>query len=433
MRQNTLPAIALCISLLLPLTAAEPIATPVPEKNPAPAPTIIDDDIRAEIVQLPPLPATPPPSKRPVAKAGAVQNGAQGALNGPVVPQNRPDTSALQPKEPGYVTVLSGTLHDGLFDLGPKESPILIRGNLIIAEDATVILHPGAVIHLRADPKGEKPLRDAPDPTLSAAIWVWGALKAEGVTGNPIEVSNLEKTPASLMLYGQTQNRIDGVRLKNVSVTQTDGVVQWNNCEFVSSNHYALAGGAGLFTHCNFKTCGGIFATYNVAPWSLLMRRNVFDGCREGVVLGSDPGETRLIVEKNHFLRTRGANIRAMPPKIAVDPNAVVAEGAKKPAMLELFIGENWYGSQLLEDVEPRLVDRRIDPSVAARLNTRPPAEHPYTNVGAGVPATVLAATQKEQETMQQKLLQAHLQPQASRAPEKTEAASMSRGVKKPK
>lgn len=414
---------------LLPLIAAEPDASPASDKKPAPAPTIIDDDIRAEIVPLPPLPSKPVTTK-PASKTAATQS--IGALNGPIVPQNnKPDTSALQPKEPGYNTVLSGTLHDGFFDLGPKESPILIRGNLIVAEDATIILHPGAVIHLRADPKAEKPLRDAPDPTLAAAIWVWGTLKAEGVTGNPIEVANLEKSPASLMMYGPAQSRIEGVRLKNINITQTDGVVLWNNCEFVTSNHYALAGGAGLFTHCNFKSCGGLFATYNVAPWSLLMRRNVFDGCREGVVLGSDPGETRLIVEKNHFLRTRGANIRTMPPKVAVDASAT--EGAKKPALLELFIGENWYGSAQLEDVEPRLVDRRIDPSVAARLNTRPPAEHPYTNVGAGVPLAILAATLKEQEVAQQKLLQAHPQPQAARAPEKPEAASMSRGVKKPK
>src|SRR6185369_11553808 len=164
-------------------------------------------------------------------------------------------------------------LHDGLFELGPKESPILIRGNLIIAEDATVVLHPGAVIHLRADPKGEKPTRaGVPDPTLSAAIWVWGALKASGVTGNPIEVDNLEKSPASLLLYGSAQSRVDGVRLKNVTVTQTEGVAFWTNCEFVGAGHYALAGGAGLFTHCSFRNCGGIFATYNLAPWSLLMR-----------------------------------------------------------------------------------------------------------------------------------------------------------------
>lgn len=428
MRIDTLLAFSLCLSLPWPLAAAETDAQAAEKKN-ALAPAIIDDDIRAEIVQLPPLPAKAPASARPAVKS----NAALGALNGPVVPRNRPDTSALQPKEPGYATVLSGTLHDGYFDLGPKESPILIRGNLIVAENATVILHPGAVIHLRGDPKAEKPLRDAPDPTQSAALWVWGALKAEGVTGNPIEVANLEKTPASLMLYGPAQSRIDGVRLKNINVTQTDGVALWSNCEFVSANHYALAGGAGIFTHCTFKSCGGVFATYNAAPWSLLMRRNVFDGCKEGIVLGSDPGETRLVVEKNHFLRTRGANIRAMPLKNSLDANSAAAEGAKKPALLELFIGENWYGSALLEEVEPRLVDRRIDPSVAARLNTRPPAERPYANVGAGVPATVLSATQKEQEAMQQKLLQAHPQPQASRAQEKTEAAAMSRGVKKPK
>src|SRR6185436_12457779 len=99
------------------------------------------------------------------------------------------------------------------------------------------------------------------------------------------------------------------------------------------------------FTHCTFRNCGGIFATYNIAPWSLLLRKNIFDGCRECVVLGSDPGEARLIVEKNHFLRTRGANIRVMKVKTSGDSDNAVSDAGKKPAALEFFIGENWYGS----------------------------------------------------------------------------------------
>jgi len=386
------------------------------------------DDIRAEIVSLPPLPAVkqniapkPEPLKTDaLTRPSTVQN----------VTASLP--SALQPSEPGYATVLSGTLYDGLFELGPQQSPILIRGNLIVAEDATVLIKPGAVIHLKADPKAEKPARaDVPDPAQSAVIWVWGRLHVEGVTGNPVEVSNLEKIPASLLMYGASTSRMEGVRLKNVSVTQSAGVSQWTNCELLNSPHYALAAGAALFTHCTFKNFGGVFATYNLAPWSLLMRKNVFEACREGVVLGSDPGESRLVVEFNHFLNTRGAHIRLMPTSRTA-PDASKAARATTPD-LDVFIGENWYGTPIAEEAERRLVDRRIDPTVSLRLNTRPPSEHPFINVGTAVSPAVLAATQKEQLPLVQKILQAHAAsaPGASKA--KPDAASMSRSVKKAK
>jgi hypothetical protein len=217
-------------------------------------------------------------------------------------------------------------------------------------------------------------------------------------------------------------------------VTQSSGVCQWTNCEFTNVPHYALAAGAGLFTHCSFRNCGGLFAAYNLGPWSLLARRNLFDGCREGIVLGADPGETRLIVEKNNFAKTRGANIRVMNPVTSKG----VADAKARAGDLDLFIGENWYGSMLLEEAEMRLVDRRTDPSVRARLNTRPPAERPYANTGAGVSATILAATLREQQAAQQKLLQAHPspKPQAQAQTQSAEAvppAAMSKTASRPK
>jgi hypothetical protein len=211
-------------------------------------------------------------------------------------------------------------------------------------------------------------------------------------------------------------------------VTQTGGVCLWTNCEFAGASHYALASGAGLFTQCSFRNCGGIFANYKVGPWSLLVRRSLFDGCREGIVLGSDPGETRLIIEKNCFFRTRGAHIRVMPVVNAQG----VADTRAKAGDTEFLIGENWYGSAVPEEAELRLVDCRVDPSVRARLNTRPPAERPYTNIGAGVSAGVLAATLREQQTVQQRLLQAHPLPQP-KPPEKNQAAVMSKAVSRPK
>src|SRR5207248_7121001 len=53
---------------------------------------------------------------------------------------------------------------------------------------------------------------------------------------------------------------------------------------------------------------------FRSGPWALLARKNLFEACREGIVLGNNPGETSLVIEKNNFVNTRGANLRAMPP-----------------------------------------------------------------------------------------------------------------------
>ncbi|HEY3325322.1 MAG TPA: hypothetical protein VGP72_33020 [Planctomycetota bacterium] len=399
--------------------ATKPVATSTPAASvPAPAvQSVPDEEARAEIVPLPPL------------KKGRdgtfIATSPKTAFTLPVAR----GPSALQAKEPGYNTVLSGVL-DFDMELGAAQSPVLVRGTLVIAEGVTVTLKPGAIVHLKADPNAEKPAQadsaaaGLPDPTQNGAIWVWGSMQGQGVTGNPAEILGQDKAPAALLLYGTSHSRVEGVRLKNLNVTQSAGVWQWTNCELVSVGYYALAGGGGLFTHCTLRTCGGIFATYNRAPWSLLARKNVFESCREGIVLGSNPGEARLLVEKNNFVKTRGAHIRAMP---VTDARTVAtlassqkdgegaklssADAARKAADKELEIGENWYGTNILEDVEARLVDRRVDPSVSTRLNTRPPAEQPYANIGAGALSTAIAATLREQQNAVQKILQAHPAP----------------------
>jgi len=354
--------------------------------------------------------------------------------------------STFLPREPGYTLVLSGVL-DANLELGPEQSPVLVRGSLAVPEGLTLKIKAGTCIHLRANaaetpaksdttPLPPTPSRSGegaggrpaaapsnattapPAPSPRAAICVWGTLLTEGITGNPVEMINQEKTPAALLLYSPAQNKLDGVRLKDVGVTQASGVCSWTNCEFTGSPHYALAAGAALFTHCSFRNCGGIFATYDLGPWSLLARRNLFDGRREGIVLGSNPGDARLVIEKNNFAGARGAYIRVMPlPKTKAppdrDPDHVgQASSLSYSGEFELLIGENWYGSALPEEAELHLVDRRIDPAVRARLNTRPPAERPYANTGAGVSAGVLAATLREQQAVQQRLLQAHPAPQ---------------------
>jgi len=357
--------------------------------------------------------------------------------------------STFLPREPGYTLVLSGVL-DANLELGPEQSPVLVRGSLAVPEGLTLRIKAGACIHLRACgdtiPISKQPeIGSCPRPSPSAALCVWGTLLAEGVTGNPIEIINQEKVPAALLLYSSAHNKLEGVRLKDIGVTQAAGICSWTNCEFTGAPHYALAAGAALFTHCSFRNCGGIFATYNLGPWSLLARRNLFDGHREGIVLGGNPGEARLVIEKNNFASTRGAHIRVMPAANTAGRGHVPARGreehgtagqpqteaARNPqGDLEILIGENWYGSALPEEAELRLVDRRTDPAVHARLNTRPPAERPYAHTGAGVSAAVLAATLREQQAVQQKLLQAHAAP-PPKTEDPPEPAVMSRAVSK--
>src|SRR5205814_5559316 len=119
--------------------------------------------------------------------------------------------------------------------------------------------------------------------------------------------------------------------------------------------------------------------------------------CRDGLLLSRDPGAACLLVEKNNFIGTRGANLRAMPR--AGTPNAKNAE--------ELLIGENWYGTTIEEEIDRRIVDRRTDPAIKAHLNTRPPAEKPYAHTAAGAAPAVIAATLSEHQQACAKMLQA--------------------------
>ncbi|MFH0937683.1 MAG: right-handed parallel beta-helix repeat-containing protein [Planctomycetota bacterium] len=344
------------------------------------------DDVRAEIVILPALKS--PPVKSTLAKIGK---------EFAVTPK-----SDVILRESGFATVLSGRL-DRDRELGPADSPILIRGNFVIPVGVTFKLKAGAVVALQGDAKAEKSIQpETPDPTQSAVIWVWGAFVVEGVTGNPVEITGQKEN--TLLLYSSTQNTFEGARLKNVTIVQNGGSSFWTNCEIFNARHYALAAGIGIFTHCSFRNCGGLFATYDVGPWSLILRKNIFDHCREGVILGNNPGEARLVIEKNHFLRTRGAHVRVAPPSGA----AAAKDGKAKDREEEFLIGENWYGAALPEEVDMRIVDRRSDPALKARLNIRQPAEQPYGDAGAGISAATLAATLREQQPLQQKLWRTH-------------------------
>jgi len=349
-------------------------------------------------VDAKPAASTAPATAKPAQPLSASSTRPSTAKSGVLVPTVLPPLQSPndRAREAGYGVVLSGVL-DKNTEIGPEQSPAMIRGLLVIPEKMTLTLKPGAVVHLVADPMAKKPANPGePDPTQSAAVWVWGSLNAAGHTGDPVELSSYDATPAPLLFYGSSSSSLEGVRVRNCAVVQNAGVVKWTNSEFLSTPHVALAGGAALFTHCSFRNCGGIFATYQAGTWSLLVRRSVFAACKEGIVLASDPGETRLVVEKNHFLNTRGAHIRAMNLAGAVLKDS------------DIFIGENWYGTPQSDEVDLRIADRRLDPRVKARLNIRPPAAEPYTNIGGGIALDVLGESQKEQDALAQKLLAAH-------------------------
>jgi hypothetical protein len=73
----------------------------------------------------------------------------------------------------------------------------------------------------------------------------------------------------------------------------------------------------------------------------------------------------------------------------------------------ELLIGANWYGSTVEEEIDRRIVDRRTDPTLKTHINTRPPADKPYVNAGAGASQTQVIATLQEQQNAMVKMLQA--------------------------
>src|SRR5439155_26530756 len=128
-----------------------------------------------------------------------------------------------------------------------------------------------------------------------------------------VEIAGQDKDNAQFLLYGGQQSKVESARLRACDIAQNGGLCQWINCEFNDAKYYALASGAGQFTHCSFKRCGGIFAAYEEGPWALLARKCLFENCRDGLMFGRDPGQACLIVEKNNFIGTQGSNLRMMP------------------------------------------------------------------------------------------------------------------------
>lgn len=286
---------------------------------------------------------------------------------------------------PKFKKVLAGAIQSDL-ELKLEDSPVLLRGNVTVPVNVGLKIKAGCVLVFES----------------SASLWIWGSLRTEGSPGHLVEFRTKEQGSAALLFYGNGESRLEGTRLNLLSITQNGGSCHWSNCEFKGVRHYALASGNGLFTHCLFQNCGGVFATYNEGPWSLLMRKNIFDECKEGIILGGNPGLPHLVVEKNSFINTTGANVRVAP---IVDASGNKDQRISRTSH-ELLIGENWYGTSQEEKIELRIVDRRTHPALKHRINIRQPAGQPYVNIGAGVSPAILASTLVEQAEIQKHLIQ---------------------------
>ena len=115
-----------------------------------------DDEILAEIVHLPQAkpvsPQTKPGTATTLPKAAAPVAQAQGtakATPAPVLPPIALTT--FLPKEPGFTLVLSGAL-DANLELGPGQSPVLVRGSLAVPEGVTLRIKAGTCIYVRGNP-----------------------------------------------------------------------------------------------------------------------------------------------------------------------------------------------------------------------------------------------------------------------------------------
>ncbi len=397
----------------------KPAPKPVVKTDPTPA-VKIDTDLDAELLKLRRSQKSKAATVNPPAPSAIEKLAEKSEKKGPKPLENTvvtvpPDTRLMmpaKPMEPGYASVLTGTLTANT-EVSAEALPHLVRGMLIVPAKMTLKINAGATIHLRSDANAPKPLQPgAPDPSKGAAIWVYGTLLIAGDNGHPVEVVGQDKDNTNIFLYGAETSKIEGARFKGTDVAQNGGVSQWINCEFNDSKYFALASGAGNFTHCTFKKCGGIFAAYEEGPWALMVRRCLFDNCRDGLLLNRDPGQACLLVERNNFVATRGANLRAMPRPSTT--NSKTAE--------ELLIGENWYGTTVEEEIDRRIVDRRTDPTIKVHLNTRLPSEKPYANTGAGATQTSIANTINDQQTAWAKMLTALATKQKTLA-EKSKAA----------
>jgi hypothetical protein len=344
-----------------------------------PGPKTADGLPPAEVVDVPPLPLPPAPRKAAEPPAGP------SSYSGPGVP--------------GYKLVLSGELTDDLV-IGPEHSPALVRGVLIVPAERTLTLKAGATLHLKADPQAQPPdKRGVPDPTKAGALWVCGRVLADGLGGKPVEIAAPVPDEGGLYWYGQGLSELRGVKLNRLGITQGAGAVQWLGCELSDTKHYALASGAAFLIHCTLRRAGGVFAAYESGAWALLVKDCAFESCREGLVFRTDPGPENLVVEHNSFVGTRGAILRAL--------SSGAGKGGGRKNAPELLIGENWYGTNVPDRVDAAIVDRRAEPSIRLWLNTRPPAEKPYAQVGANVPVSALARALKDAEKDRLRMLAA--------------------------
>ena len=327
---------------------------------------------------LPALPPLPHSDGQPPAEVVALQPQ-------PKQQAQRP-SGKLQEPPPGFKLVLSGELTEDLV-LGPEKSPALVRGVLLVPAGRVLALKPGAVLMLQADETAQSvPPTTLPSPSPEGHLWVVGTLHAEGARIG-------STTGGSIFLYGKEASMLRGVKLERLAVTQTSGSAQWLGCTFQESPHYALAAGAAIFVQCTFAHCGGLLAAYDQGPWALMAVNNSFEACREGLVIGGNPGDEGLIFRKNSFVNTAGANLRAQPAQ------------TDKRGLMEVLIGENWYGSAEPEAIDGKIIDHRSDPKIRARLNVRPPAQKAYSACGAKVSAEILAKAFREWEPVGARLL----------------------------
>lgn len=362
----------------------------------APPPRTPDGLPPAEVVDLPVrIPKTAAPHHDSAASAPAP------------VPKHAAPAVPPPSNVPGFKTILYGELAEDIV-AGPEHSPVLVRGILIVPAGRTLTLKPGVVLEIRPDPAAEAAGKPGqPDATKAGQLWIVGQLLAEAQPGKTSRITGPETAPpgtpqASIYFYGHAASRLEGARLQSVAVTQAAASkVLWLGCTFTNSQHYALASGAAVFEHCSFRQCGGIVAAYDQGPWALLALRCSFELCREGLVLGSNPGDDCLVFRHNNLTGTRGANLRAAP---AGAPRRD-AKGRALP--LEVLVGENWYGTSEPEAVDAKVVDIRSNAKLNARLNIRPPAPQPYGNAGANLPAEALQKSLKELEPLHARLLAA--------------------------
>jgi hypothetical protein len=298
---------------------------------------------------------------------------------------------------PGYKMVLAGQLTQDL-EITAANSPALIHGALVVPSGRTLSLKAGAILHLRPDPKATAPTQKGePDARSVGALWIGGRLLADGLDGTRIEIG-AEKGQAGGLFFASTEmSELRGANLKRIGITQSSGGVQWLGCELMDTPHYALAGGAAFLVHCSLRRNSGIFATYDTARWALLVNRCAFEDCREGLVFRQAVTAQQLLVEGNSFERTTGANLRALPDT----PSA----SSKKTSRPEILIGENWYGTATPEQIDARIVDRRSQKNIRLWLNTRPPAEQPYKDIGAAVPVETMARSLQNLEPTRVKML----------------------------